>query len=437
MPSILTILKSGAALLALAAAGVHASNPRAPLVVADTEIVTLAVNTTSRVAAQNFISASSGTFMTVHFGSFNLAEGDKVVVRDVAGSTSYEYTGLGRGNTGLDGGFYSSRIPGNQAVVEYVPGSGSANGAFGYTVDKITRSSTDASASKVCGLGDQSRPAKCYKDDGVLPLAYTKSRAVARLLIDGGEGCTGFLIGNNGYLVTNHHCIFNDERATHTDFEFDAEGASCSDECKTWGACPGKVVATSAQLIALDETLDYALVKLKTTVDLSQYGYLQIRTSGPVQNEAIYIPGHPQFWAKRIAEYVDSGDFARVDNVGKGSDCGKYTVSYDADTQGGSSGSPVIADSDNLVVALHFCGFSDRCLNGGTDIRSVLWDWKNKGVIPDNAVLDPTAPIPDGPWIPGYSGTPAPSTVAPSPTPTTPAPTTNACRIFTTEARCL
>ncbi|KAF1326311.1 hypothetical protein FI667_g8500, partial [Globisporangium splendens] len=435
----------------------------APLVVAETEVVSLAINTTSRVAAQNLISASRGSFMTVHFGQFNLAPGDKVIVRDAAGSTSFEYTGLGRNDAGLDGGFFSSRIPGNQAVIEYVPGSDSddATGAFGYTVDKITRSAPIASASKICGTGDQTRPPKCYINDPVAPQAFTKARTVARLLIDGEYGCTGWLLGSEGHLITNRHCIPDSQTAMNTEYEFDAEGASCSDECFSQGACPGTVVATSATLVAVDKVIDYALLKLNTTMDLSKYGYLQFRTEGVVLNEQIYIPQHPLYYGKRIAVMDDDGDVARVHSILASSTCGTYSIGYTADTDDGASGSPVIAASDNLVVALHKCGRSSTtCVNGGTDVRTILWDLKSKGIVVNDAVVDPSVPIPTGPWIPGYNATAAPVSSSPSPanssvpTPaptqdtteapssspaaeSAPVPTVNSCRIFNTESSCV
>jgi hypothetical protein len=45
-------------------------------------------------------------------------------------------------------------------------------------------------------------------------------------------------------------------------------------------------------------------------------------------------------------------------------------MGYRADTQGGSSGSPVVAHSDNQVVALHHCGSST--INTGVLIEQVI-----------------------------------------------------------------
>jgi len=52
-------------------------------------------------------------------------------------------------------------------------------------------------------------------------------------------------------------------------------------------------------------------------------------------------------------------------------------VGYNADTQGGSSGSPVLSATDNAVVALHHCG---GCQNVAVDVRDVISSLKTKGI---------------------------------------------------------
>lgn len=431
MTSISTLLKCIASLATVAAGAANAASQQ-PLSIADTQAYSLVVNATSRTPTTSTIAANGATFMTVHFAAFNLAEGDKVVVRDVEGLTKYEYTGLGRGDLGKSGGFFSSRLPGDQAIVEFQPSSGSVTGDYGFSIDKITRSSTTASSSTVCGT-DDSKPAKCYANDTDLPNAYGKAHAVARLFITGGEACTGWLVGSEGHLLTNAHCIKTDEQAANTDFEFGAESSSCAEECQLRGGCAGTIAAASAQLVAFDVTIDYALLKLNTTADLSSYGHLTLRVSGAVQDEQIYIPQHPAGWAKRIAAVDGDGNVTRANHVGVPIGCGSFHVGYTADTQGGSSGSPVLAASDNNVIALHSCGgLATVCENSGIDIRTVIWDLKtNKNItLPDDALTDPDAEIASGPWTPDFSATPAP-TAAP-----TPAVPSVLCRVFRQQATC-
>jgi len=200
---------------------------------------------------------------------------------------------------------------------------------------------------------------------------YEKARAVARLLINGDEACTGWLIGSQGHLMTNNHCIEVQSDADNTDYEFMAEGATCSTSCNSWFACPGKVEATSGKLIKTGHDLDYSLIKLPDNLT-SSYGYLQLRNAMPNIGERIYIPQHPQGWGKQLAVKVDDGSFANIYSTSwppcRG---GPGDIGYYADTAGGSSGSPVIAHKDHLVVSLHHCA---NCPNRGVPINAIISD---------------------------------------------------------------
>ncbi len=61
-------------------------------------------------------------------------------------------------------------------------------------------------------------------------------------------------------------------------------------------------------------------------------------------------------------------------------------MGYRADTQGGSSGSPVVAYSDHQVIALHHCGSSS--INTGVLIEQVIAGLG--GNLPASAFADPT-----------------------------------------------
>ncbi|CAH0520797.1 unnamed protein product [Peronospora belbahrii] len=147
--------------------------------------------------------------------------------------------------------------------------------------------------------------------------------------------------------------------------------------------CRGKLVATTSTYITGSDDIDYAVVQLPACTDLSPYGYLQLRESGPVVNESIYVPQHPDGYAKRIVSTVDAGDDTTIRSIGEDVDCGTDQVGYDADTKGGSSGSPLIASSDSLVVAIHHCG---ECMNTAIDVRTVLIDLAEKNITIKNLV---------------------------------------------------
>jgi hypothetical protein len=79
-----------------------------------------------------------------------------------------------------------------------------------------------------------------------------------------------------------------------------------------------------------------------------------------VVNEKIYIPQHAGGRAKEIGlvDTSETGGECRVKAIDDGS-CssgGMYDdVRYSCDTEGGSSGAPVLARSTNKVIALHHC----------------------------------------------------------------------------------
>ncbi|KAJ0409091.1 hypothetical protein P43SY_002225 [Pythium insidiosum] len=336
-----------------------------------------ALNITATVGAnrEDFVSYPGASYISVKFRDFDLLEGDVVVVRSPDGETGHVYTGKGRGDLGT---FVSSPIRGSTAIVEYfslnADGAAKAPGKTSYHIEGFVRG-FQTQAESICG-NDQTQPAKCFQKSATLPQAYKKARAVARLFIGGSGLCTGWLIGSGGHLMTNEHCITSAADAAQVDIEFNAESSSCSDQCATSKGCPGTIVAKSAGFVANNQDIDYAVLKLPSSI-ASTYGYLQFRASGPKRGEQIYIPQHPAGWAKRISATVDGGAAATIRFTGKTAGCGKNQVGYLADTQGGSSGSPVIGRSDNLVVALHHCG---GCDNLAVDPRDVLKDLKAKGI---------------------------------------------------------
>ena len=79
-----------------------------------------------------------------------------------------------------------------------------------------------------------------------------------------------------------------------------------------------------------------------------------------IDGEEIYIPQHPGGRAKEfgLIDTNEAGNKCRVLNSNSGCcGCSGYKdVRYTCDTQGGSSGSPVLARSSHRVIALHHCG---------------------------------------------------------------------------------
>ncbi len=333
------------------------------------------------------VSYPDASFIKIHFSKFNLAPGDKVVVRSPNHTESYEFTDRGnwKGNSGT---FYATRIMGDTAFVELYT-SGEKSG-YGYEIDHFVRGfpvdyiGDVPDYEFVCGSEDWEN-AQCYS--GTM---YDKARPVVRLFI-GSSACTGWLLGSSGHLVTNEHCITSQADADSTDVEFMGEGA-CGDNCDSWGGCPGSIWTGALTYINDSANLDYALLKIDGDPQLT-YGYLQWRYDLVPVGEEIFIPQHPNAWGKKISysSDMDSGGTCEVvSNVETVCSGGSGDIGYWCDTAGGSSGSPVISTTDYLVVGLHHC--KGAALDCGDPNRSVrpgeVWDDIINNVAPGDLPAD-------------------------------------------------
>ena len=106
----------------------------------------------------------------------------------------------------------------------------------------------------ICTANDKQN-AKCYESS--YPTEYTKAKAVARLVVNGMYGCTGWLVGPNNLLLTNYHCIKTTADAMNTDFQFMFEGASCDSDQIT-----NSETYDALTLIKSDSVRDYSLIQL-------------------------------------------------------------------------------------------------------------------------------------------------------------------------------
>ncbi|WP_309894565.1 serine protease [Archangium sp.] len=357
------------------------------------------------------------SYIAPHFARLELEEGDYLLVRSPDGSRSWRYD---NSHPGARDGFWGIPIPGDTALIELHSPTTNRRGVldkYGYRIDRYARGYSALELEETGGFqtqalcgADESDWARCYEASEAQ--IYNHARPVARLLINGTNACTGWLVGNQGHLLTNNHCINTATDAQNTSYEFMAEGDTCSTSCASFGACPGTVVATSATLVKTDGSRDYTLLQLPTN-PTGTYGFLQLRSTGAVVDERIYIPQHPEAWGKKIAvtssATSDASGYAEVYSLNELS-CqliGPSDVGYYADTQGGSSGSPVLGYADHQVVALHHCA---GCPNRGVPIQAVINHLGSS--LPQCALRSETCP---DPW--GSSGESPPPPPPPPPPP--------------------
>ena len=341
------------------------------------------VDKESVVFEKEFYKEGAG-YVKVFFKDFDLAEPDYVEIFSPETGETLRYTGRGkvvRGGTSVISNFWSSALWNDRVIVRLYSSGGTEN--YGFDIEKVAYGFTpeeiekrfSASFKTICG-NDDKEGAKCYEGTKM----YEKSKAVSRLFINGSKACTGWLLGSEGHLITNHHCIRWQSDADNTEYEFMAEGDSCGADCKGLLSCRGTLEAESGELLKTSAKNDYSLIKLPGNLS-EKYGYLSFRSTLPETNERIYIPQHANGKGKEISVYDDfRKGYAKVVIV-------MENVKYYADTEEGSSGAPVMAYSDNLVVALHHWG---GCANNGvrnTYIIDHLGDF-----MPEDGVKDGNKP---------------------------------------------
>ncbi len=307
----------------------------------------------------------SATYLSVHFKKFHLAAGDSLIVSDAKGGQAYVLESKGKMNAGR---FWSQHIKGDTIVLELV--STSRRSSAGFVIDEYAAGFDNfgPAIERICGSNDFEN-AVCRSGT----TEYDKGRAVARLLIQGMYLCTGWLASADSHFITNEHCITSSSQALNTDYEFMAETPNCgSGNCQL---CYGGTVYSGSAFIQDSPALDYALVQLSGN-PASTYGYLQIDDRTATVGEVIYMPAHPAGRAKEFGfDCNPNSPYAsgrcRVTSTSEpGCSSGSYNdVGYWIDTEGGSSGSPVLAASSHKVIALHHC--HNYCNQGG---------WENRGV---------------------------------------------------------
>ena len=316
------------------------------------------------------------SYVKLHFSRMAMLPGDYLTVSNADGTEAYQYDAPSVLDT-APANKWAMSVTGDTAVLEMHRaadplGLTSAVSRLGVRVDRVARAFSRTEQRRqpeheltapdrtgreesVCG-NDTSADAVCYRSAD--PVAYTKSKAIARLLINGTELCTGWRVGPNNRMLTNNHCFTNSSQAYDTEVWFNYQCAQCGgydvfQPTKVWGS---KVLST-------DHVYDYTLFSVDNFAAIRKFGYLLLDTARPAKNQELYVPQHPAGEPTRIAGSLGekAGNCSVADPAYTGY-AANSDVSYYCDTEGGSSGSPVLSRATNKVVALHHFG---GCPNSG------------------------------------------------------------------------
>ena len=181
------------------------------------------------------------------------------------------------------------------------------------------------------------------------------SKAVANIdLPKMGSRCTGFLISNN-VLMTNHHCIPSSSHANGVTVTFKHEKGVSQSAQKRFNC---------STFIGNNRELDFALLKCSGNPGAT-YGFVELDSDEQNVGESIYVV------QQNCDYYMDRGcDPTKKYSSGKITSFEKE-YAHNADTLGGSSGSPVFSWGNHKVVAIHHAGYGNNGLGRGFENYAV------------------------------------------------------------------
>lgn len=202
---------------------------------------------------------------------------------------------------------------------------------------------------------------------------------------------TGFLVSPR-LLLTNNHVLPDEDTARAVVVEFGAE-IGIDNDPSPWS----RFTLDPDGCFVTDERLDYTLVMVRPAPDgraagaLFGWNQLIVRQGKIVTGEPVNVAGHPSGRLKEIA-VRNSELVLQLDDF----------LHYSADTEPGSSGSPVFNDQWE-VVALHHVGTDE--FNEGVRISVILRDLAGRDLAPEvRADLDMGTPAVQEKVLPRAAG---------------------------------
>jgi len=368
-----------------------AANATEPLVAGITRATDLRlVPSASRDAGETtpiVVSAQDATYIKVHLGQFDLPRGVTLEVSSPDGTQVHRYSSQARDAHTVDAGldedgrsrFGVMSIHGDTAILRL---TGTAEEAWdghrgvqvahydeGLPLDQVAgpaavspAAGAAAGTRAICGAHDL-QPVACLAGND--RQAYNAARPVARLLIGGRLLCTAWRVSSDNRLFTNNHCFNSAAGVASTEVWFNHEAARCG------SGIPAAVTKVSgATLLKTDAALDYSLFTVNQFATIARFGHLGLDVGTPRPGQEIFVPQHPGGRLKELSVTSDAQGGGRCTLISTTVNSGR-DASYSCDTQGGSSGSPVIGRASNRVVALHHLAWGN-CTNSGARI-DLIW----------------------------------------------------------------
>lgn len=159
-----------------------------------------------------------------------------------------------------------------------------------------------------------------------------------------GSRCTGFLISDN-VLMTNQHCIPSEAYARGVSVSFEVVAGVAKGEEKRFDC---------SKFIGNNQELDFALLECEGNPG-QEYGHVNLAESAAEQGEPVYVvQQNCDYYSNQSCYFTKKVSFGDITEVSGNS------FTHNADTLGGSSGSPIFSSDTHEVVAIHHAGLGNN-----------------------------------------------------------------------------
>lgn len=319
---------------------------------------------------QHQITVPGAVFIKLHIKQLTLEDGDRLRITGNDGQQQW----LTSSDMNNETGTWGLSMMGNSAEIhlEQTDDNLALGKQASVEIDRLVRGYSDDEIAyhrppmpeSVCGQDDR-KEAACYEDTH--PEEYLLAQATARLVApcdEDGQGgtctCTAWRVGPaSNTLMTNNHCLSAFAQVAAAEVRFGFENSQCNGS----DADQNQVIVAVDEILVTDATLDMTLFTVKQPERIDAFGYLTLESTPIWEGERIYIPQHPAGRDREMALFSDQdGGDCRLERV-KVKGYGDNTdIRYTCDTEGGSSGSPIISRETHRVIGLHHLG---SCSNSG------------------------------------------------------------------------
>jgi len=303
------------------------------------------------------LESKGASFVKVHLVDVSLREGDVLRIYSASGRRIEEIRDRGPKDRGS---FWSLSAFGERATLEFSFSSPYARAPF--SVDRVMFGDekllapgpdNEGGPEDICAPADF-EDVICYQDDTE---KWENVLASVGVMTIGGDAdtaqfCSGSNVSPDNYILTNEHCISNQNECDNSEFVFRHFRTGCNDGSQPtdeWQSfrC-GEIVATSPFITCEHGLgdLDFALASVIGDPS-STFGSVEIDADPIVSGEDLYIVQHPDGRPHEITHGGGSDVLVEGPII-------RYTNTLD--TEGGSSGSPIFREGDDRLVGLHHCG---------------------------------------------------------------------------------